>query len=173
MRGSRGRHRKHRGGCGGRLERGTVIGSSFYFQHWRRNLEDRYVLHMLLILQVSQLILLSFWFFLAANNPFPTKIVDPAVAQHKDTFYIIGGDDGSSSLNTIYRFEVSDESWRLMPNRLKFERKWATAMMVKSSLFPTCDWCFSPKYMIHCYWIVFIKVNLHVKKVNLFIHALM
>ena len=62
-----------------------------------------------------------------------------AVAQHEDTFYIIGGYYGGSYFDTIYRFEVSDESWRLMPNRMKNERIAATAMMVNSSIFPTCD----------------------------------
>ena len=83
--------------------------------------------------------LISFLFYLAANNPFPTENRNPAVSQHEDTFYIIGGRDGSSYFDTIYRFEVSDESWRLMPNRMKDARYAVTAMMVNSSLFPTCD----------------------------------
>ena len=97
------------------------------------------MLQTILIFQVSQFILLSFLFFLAASNPFPTEIGYPAVAQHEDTFYIIGGYGGSSYLDTIYQFEISDESWRLMPNRMKDARYAATAMMVNSSLFPTCD----------------------------------
>ena len=58
-------------------------------------------------------------FFLAANNPFPTVIQSPAVAQHEDTSYIIGGYYGfAPDLDTIYRFKVSDEGWTLMPNRI-------------------------------------------------------
>ena len=78
-------------------------------------------------------------FFLAAINPFPTEIIGPVVAQHDETFYIVGGFDGSSSLDTVYQYEVSNESWRLMPNRMRYERWAATAMMVNSSIFPTCD----------------------------------
>jgi len=70
-----------------------------------------------------------------ANNPFPTEPEGSAVVQHEDTFYVVGGYE----MDTIYRFEVSDESWTLMPNRMKYRREGATAMMVKSSIFPTCD----------------------------------
>ena len=86
--------------------------------------------------------LLSFLFFLVASNPFPTEIYGSAVVQHEGTFYIIGGFDlfgVGSHLDTIYRFEISDESWRLMPNHMKNGRTGATAMMVNSSLFPTCN----------------------------------
>ena len=77
-----------------------------------------------------------------ANNPFPTEIVHPSVAQHEDTFYILGGYISifqSVLFDTIYRYEASDESWQLMPNRMKYGRFGATAMMVNASLFPTCD----------------------------------
>ena len=81
--------------------------------------------------------------FSLAANPFPTEIANPAVAQHEDTFFVVGGYsyDGSSEsdFDTIYRFEVSDESWTLMPNRMKYARAGATAMMVNSSIFPTCE----------------------------------
>ena len=83
-------------------------------------------------------------FFLAAN-PFPMEFRTPAVVQHDETFYLVGGytydyeDVGPVYFDTIYRFEVSDDSWQLMPNRMKYARDVATAMMVKSSIFPTCD----------------------------------
>ena len=78
---------------------------------------------------------------LAAINPFPTEIANLAVAQHEDTFYIVGGGGGYEGppFDTIYRYEISDESWQLMPNRMKYARFGATAMMVDSSIFPTCD----------------------------------
>ena len=65
------------------------------------------------------------------------------MAQHDSTFYAVGGagsyQTGDVYFDTIYKFEVSDESWKLMPNRMKYERESATAMMVNSSIFPTCD----------------------------------
>ena len=91
--------------------------------------------------QASLFMLLSI--FLAAINPFPTEIGSPAVAQHDETFYIVGGmartGDGIARFDTVYRYEVSDESWQLMPNRMKYDRQGATAMMVNSSIFPACD----------------------------------
>ena len=81
-----------------------------------------------------------FFSFFAAINLFPTSIINPAVAQNEDTFFIVGGHhDWRSPFDTIYRFEVSDESWTLMPNRMKYARAGATAMMVNSSIFPTCE----------------------------------
>ena len=77
-----------------------------------------------------------------ANNPFPTALVESSVAQLDDTFYILGGYISifqPDLFNTIYRYEASDESWQLMPNRMKYGRFGATAMMVNASLFPTCD----------------------------------
>ena len=74
------------------------------------------------------------------NNPFPAEISYPSIAQHDDTFYVIGGVDGDSNLlDTIYRYEASEESWQLMPNRMKFARFGATSTMVNASIFPTCD----------------------------------
>ena len=77
-----------------------------------------------------------------ASNPFPTKIKYPSVAQHDNTFYVVGGWDGfdtESRFDTIYRYEASDESWQLMPNRMKIARNGATAMIVNASIFPNCD----------------------------------
>ena len=76
-----------------------------------------------------------------ASNPFPTEITEMAVAQHDTTFYIVGGRHQTQVVvsDTIYRYKVSDESWELMPNRMKYERYGATPMMVNASLFPTCD----------------------------------
>ena len=79
-----------------------------------------------------------------ASNPFPTKITSPSVAQHDNTFYVVGGytgegPGGETRFDTIYRYEASDESWQLMPNRMKIGRNGATAMIVNSTLFPTCD----------------------------------
>ena len=66
-----------------------------------------------------------------------------AVAQHEGTFYLVGGMTNPNfpvtRLDTIYRYEPSDESSMLMPNRMKFEREGVTAMMVDASLFPACD----------------------------------
>ena len=65
-----------------------------------------------------------------------------AVAQHEGTFYLVGGMTRTfptERLDTVYRYEPSDESWTLMPNRMKFEREGVTAMMVDASLFPACD----------------------------------
>lgn len=62
-----------------------------------------------------------------------------AVAQHDETFYVVGGYDSDSVLDTIYRYEVSSESWQLMPNRMKYARDVPTAMMVNSSIFPACE----------------------------------
>ena len=80
--------------------------------------------------------------FLAAMNPFPTVIAHPSVAQHDGTFYVVGGETDptfpATRLDTIYQYEASDESWRLMPNRMKYERYGATPMMVNASIFPTC-----------------------------------
>ena len=77
-----------------------------------------------------------------ASNPLPTgtAIRYPSIAQHDNTFFVIGGeDDNGNLLDTIYRYEASDESWQLMPNRMKFARSGATSMMVNASIFPTCD----------------------------------
>ena len=74
-----------------------------------------------------------------ANNPFLTGIDAPAIAQVEDTFYVVGGFSPDGDLDTIYRFEGSDESWQLMPNRMKAPRYAATAMIVNASIFPTCD----------------------------------
>ena len=75
-----------------------------------------------------------------ASNPFPTEITSPSVAQHDNMFYVVGGiDDGDNRLDTIYRYEATDESWQLMPNRMKFGRYEATSMMVNASIFPSCD----------------------------------
>ena len=65
-----------------------------------------------------------------------------AVAQHDETFYIVGGYNGNiigGIFDTIYKYEASDESWQLMGNRMKTSRYRATAMMVNASLFPTCN----------------------------------
>ena len=71
-----------------------------------------------------------------------------AVAQDLDSFYIIGGlncDDrdpitGSCLIsNTIYRYEPEDDSWTLLPNKMKNERYGAMAMIVKKSIFPSCE----------------------------------
>ena len=84
----------------------------------------------------------------AANSRFPTDhdpkatgIHKATVAQHGNTFYLVGGYDGSYNYDSdrIYRFEVSDESWTLMPNRLKYARRDPAVMMVKRSVFPTCN----------------------------------
>jgi len=76
-----------------------------------------------------------------ASNPFPTPVYGPALAQVEDTFYVVGGQATTKGvdLDTIYRFESSDESWQLMPNRMKYPRYGATAMIVNASIFPTCD----------------------------------
>ena len=82
-------------------------------------------------------------FSLAAKNPFPMAIAYPSVAQHDKTFYLVGGEVDPtfpiSHVDTIYQYEASDESWRLMPNRMKYERYGVTAMMVDASMFPACD----------------------------------
>ena len=75
-----------------------------------------------------------------AGNPFPTTLDLPTVAQHGDTFYIVGGyDPTASDLDTIYRYEVEEDSWTLLPNRMTYTREAPTAMVVKSSIFPSCD----------------------------------
>ena len=75
-----------------------------------------------------------------ASNPFPIIIAFTSVVQHDNTFYVVGGIDGDDKvLDTIYRYEASDESWQLMPNRMKFARLGATSMMVNASIFPSCD----------------------------------
>ena len=73
----------------------------------------------------------------AANN-FPTALIYPAVAQHDESFYIIGGWDGSSYLDTIYHYNLSNDTWALLPNTMTFPRDGATAMIVKSTIFPSC-----------------------------------
>ena len=84
-------------------------------------------------------------YFFLAGNPFPSIIRTAAVAQHDDTFYLVGGykydyDIGAPVyFDTIYRYEASSESWRLMPNRMKYGEDGVTAMIVNSSIFPTCD----------------------------------
>ena len=76
-------------------------------------------------------------------NPLPIVIAHPSVAQQGNTFYLVGGETDPTfpvtRLDTVYRYEASDESWTLMPNRMKSERYGATAMTVDASLFPSCD----------------------------------
>ena len=82
-----------------------------------------------------------------ASNPFPMGINNPSIAQQDNTFYVVGGamiieEDGFLDvvpLDTVYRYEASDESWQLMPNKMKIGRNGATSMIVNSTLFPTCD----------------------------------
>ena len=76
------------------------------------------------------------------GNPFPVPINLPAVAQYGNSFYIIGGLSRmgiqSYYYDTIYRYEPDDDSWTLLPNRLKYPRYGATAMIVDRSIFPAC-----------------------------------
>lgn len=79
----------------------------------------------------------------SAQNPFPIVIDGMSIAQHDETFYVVGGNTDPTfpvtRLDTIYRYEAGDESWRLMPNRMKYERYGATPMMVNASMFPACN----------------------------------
>ena len=79
--------------------------------------------------------------FSLAANPFPTTLDLPTVAQHEDTFYIVGGYSNQlvSDLDTIYRYDVAEDSWTLLPNRMTYTREAPTAMIVRSSIFPSCD----------------------------------
>ena len=62
------------------------------------------------------------------------------MAQDRDTFYVVGGYNGTtSSFDTVYRYEPPSDSWTLLPERMAYKRYAATAMVVKGSLFPSCD----------------------------------
>ena len=93
----------------------------------------------LLDIMLTQVLRCKLALHFIASNPFPTAIYSTAVAQVEDTFYVVGGGSGTGMLDTIYRFEGSDESWQLVPNRMKSARYWHTAMIVNASIFPTCD----------------------------------
>ena len=74
-----------------------------------------------------------------AGNTFPTTIGYPAVAQDVNSFYIIGGlEVDFFPMDTIYSYEPNNDSWTLLPNKMQYRRDGATAMIVKSSIFPSC-----------------------------------
>ena len=83
--------------------------------------------------------LIRLYYLLTAKNPFPFTRAYMAVAQDEDSFYIVGGEDWAGDANTIHRYEATNESWKIMPNRMKHGRTSPTAMMVKRSIFPKCD----------------------------------
>ena len=75
-----------------------------------------------------------------AGNKFPTTLLGPAVAQHEESFYIIGGlDYYGKYLDSIYHYNVMDDSWTLLQDRMEYPRCYATAMIVNSLIFPSCD----------------------------------
>ena len=84
---------------------------------------------------------------LSAGNNFPIYIEQLAVAQHEESFYVVGGYNvwwnssdlvNNTALDTIYHYNVMKDSWTLLPHRMKYERQQATAMIVDSSIFPSC-----------------------------------
>ena len=76
--------------------------------------------------------------YLSARE-FPTKLSFPAVAQLRDTFCIVGGWDGESNFDTIYCYDPEEDTWPLLPNRMRYPRRAATAILVNSKIFGSCS----------------------------------
>ena len=76
--------------------------------------------------------------FLSGSNALPTAMTTGAVVPFGDTFLIVGGHDGSSSLDTIYYYEVDTESWSELDATLSSASSQLEATVVDINNFPSC-----------------------------------
>ena len=76
--------------------------------------------------------------FLSASNTLPFEMSTGAVVPYEDTFLIVGGHDGSNSLDTIYYYEVDSESWSELDATLSSPSSQLEATEVDINIFPTC-----------------------------------
>ena len=61
-----------------------------------------------------------------------------AATKVRNTLYIVGGWDGNLNFDSIYRYNSEDDSWTVLPNRMRCPRRALTAMIVESSIFGSC-----------------------------------
>ena len=80
-----------------------------------------------------------FGFFYLSANIFPTRISFPAVAHVRNSLYIVGGWNGISNFDTIFLYNQEDDTWKLLPNRMRCPRRASTAMIVNSTIFGSCS----------------------------------
>ena len=61
-----------------------------------------------------------------------------AVVPYGNTFLVVGGHDGSDSLDSIYYYEVDTESWSELDATLSSPSNQLEATEVDISIFPSC-----------------------------------
>jgi len=83
--------------------------------------------------------------FNIANNvwrtaqPLPQTLLGAATVQYQDTFILVGGRNSSLvTVDTLYMYQASDESWIELDAKLQSGKKDVIAMLVKKSNFPQC-----------------------------------
>ena len=64
---------------------------------------------------------------------------NPAGVQYGDTMAVVGGNNGSVLLDTVYLFDFRTNGWLLLPNRLSEAKADVTAFTVSKSVFRKCD----------------------------------
>ncbi len=114
---------RHAPACGVVEERGTpkrVVVSG----GWRAS-------KILTTVEVLQLSTLK-W---STGHPLPQKLFYHRSVQFRNTFFILGGHNGSSNLNTIYRFESETGRWTLLSYKLSTRARGITAFAVNRRAF--------------------------------------
>ena len=69
------------------------------------------------------------------TRPFTTT---GAVVPYGDTFLIVGGNDGTGPMDTIYYYEVDTESWSELDATLSSATSQLEATSVDINDFPSC-----------------------------------
>merc|ERR1712043_37777 len=80
------------------------------------------------------------------SNPLPHPILNSAVAQYKNSFFLVGGDctgarcneDSGEFMTDIYQYNSEDDSWIRLESELRQPREDHVALVVPQSLFPQC-----------------------------------
>ena len=75
---------------------------------------------------------------LSASNALPKTMTTGAVVPYGNTFLVVGGHDGSDSLDSIYYYEVDTESWSELDATLSSPSNQLEATEVDISIFPSC-----------------------------------
>jgi N-acetylneuraminic acid mutarotase len=72
----------------------------------------------------------------------PQPIYGSTVVPYEDSFLLVGGYNGNAEgerkLNTIYKYDVANDSWRLLTPHLAEVKYHVTAVMVDRAMFPDC-----------------------------------
>ena len=64
------------------------------------------------------------------------------VPTNEGSFLIVGGNNGIDQLDTIYKYQVDEDNWKLLEKKLPRKAEKLTAMMIGwelRHLFPTCN----------------------------------